>query len=72
MKVLSSILFLLLVISIGIENEGALKGTEAKLCDVKLYDYCEADCFSDCPKKYGSKAIGMCSPASECICRWQC
>ncbi|KAG5020551.1 hypothetical protein JHK87_016406 [Glycine soja] len=72
MKFISSVLFVVLILSIGIENEGPLKVTKANICDVKLYDYCEEDCFTDCPKKYGKKAQGICNEASQCVCRWQC
>ncbi|RDX59379.1 hypothetical protein CR513_61867, partial [Mucuna pruriens] len=73
MKAFSFVLFTLLVLFIGIEKEGALKVIEAKICDIKLYDYCDEDCYSDCPKKYGKKAIGFCNPdAYQCICRYQC
>ena len=34
-----------------VENEGPLKMIEARLCDVKLYDYCEAECFIDMERK---------------------
>jgi len=57
----------------GIQNEGPFKVVaEARICDTKLYDYCEAECFTDCPKKYGKKAQGLCNEASQCICRRQC
>ncbi|KAK7342637.1 hypothetical protein VNO80_25593 [Phaseolus coccineus] len=72
MNMFSSIMFVLLVLSIGMENEGPLKMIEARFCDVKLYDYCEAECFTDCPKKYGKKAMGLCNETSQCICRWEC
>ncbi|KAL2950881.1 hypothetical protein AAZX31_19G015200 [Glycine max] len=73
MKVLSSFLLLLLVVYIGIGNEGSLKVTEAKICDVKLYDYCEESCFTDtCIQKYGDTAIHFCNELNQCICRYRC
>ncbi|RDY10380.1 hypothetical protein CR513_05114, partial [Mucuna pruriens] len=73
MKIISLVLFTLLVLFIGIDNEGPLKVIEAKICDVKLYDYCDENCYTDCSKKYGKRAIGICNPdAYECICRYKC
>ncbi|RDY08598.1 hypothetical protein CR513_07142, partial [Mucuna pruriens] len=80
---LASALIILLVLFIGIdswfsiqcivENEGPLKVIESKICDVKLYDYCDQDCYIDCPKKYGQRAIGICDwNMNVCICRGQC
>ncbi|KAH1143202.1 hypothetical protein GLYMA_12G146000v4 [Glycine max] len=70
MKPMFSFLFVVFILSIGI---GPFKVVaEARICDTKLYDYCEAECFTDCPKKYGKKAQGLCNEASQCICRRQC
>ncbi|QCD85826.1 hypothetical protein DEO72_LG3g347 [Vigna unguiculata] len=72
MKIIFSVL-LVLLLSIGIENEGPVKVAEGKLCDVQLYDYCDEDCYRDCPKRYGARAIGMCNyHRLVCICRRQC
>ncbi|CAJ1977994.1 unnamed protein product [Sphenostylis stenocarpa] len=47
----SFVVLVLLVLSVGIENEGGLKVVEGKVCEVKLYDFCDSDiCFVDCPK----------------------
>jgi len=55
------------------ENEGPIKVTEAKICDVKLYDYCDEDCYNNCPKIFGARAIGFCNFNPQvCICRRQC
>nr|KYP34347.1 hypothetical protein KK1_044715 [Cajanus cajan] len=72
MKAISSLLFIVLVLSIGIENGGPLKGTYAKLCDIKLYDYCDDTCTPDCLKKYGKKVTALCNESGSCICRYQC
>lgn len=54
-------------------NEGPLKVTEAKVCEVKLYNFCESDnCFVDCPKKYGNGASAHCSLDGDCICVYPC
>lgn len=55
------------------ENEGALKMIEGKVCEVKLYDYCDGDiCYLDCPKKYGASASAHCSLEGDCICVYPC
>jgi len=55
------------------ENEGPMKVAEAKFCDVELYNYCDHSCYTDCPKKYGPKAVGMCNfNPQKCICRRPC
>jgi len=72
MKIIFPFLFILLL-SIGIENEGPMKMAEGKICDVKLYDYCDENCYNDCPKMYGKGAIGFCKFNPEvCICRRKC
>ncbi|QCD85830.1 hypothetical protein DEO72_LG3g351 [Vigna unguiculata] len=58
MKIIFS-LMLIFLLSIGIENE--MKMAEGKICDVKLYNYCDENCYNDCPKMYGSRAIGFCN-----------
>jgi len=56
-----------------VENEGLMKVVEGKICDVKLYDYCDENCYNDCPKIYGAKAIGFCNFNPQvCICRRKC
>ncbi|BAT89656.1 hypothetical protein VIGAN_06066900 [Vigna angularis var. angularis] len=66
-------LALVMLLSIGVANEGTVKVAEGKLCDVQLYNYCDEDCYSDCPKLYGARALGMCNPDSlVCICRRLC
>lgn len=56
-----------------VENEGPMTVVEAKICDIKLYDYCDENCYTDCPKIYGAKAIGLCDyNFGVCICRRQC
>lgn len=63
--------FCVLVCDTG--NEGSLKVTEAKICDVKLYDYCEENCFTDtCVQKYGNTAIHLCNELNQCMCRYRC
>ncbi|KAK7342971.1 hypothetical protein VNO80_25930 [Phaseolus coccineus] len=72
MKITFPLLFIL-VLSIGIESEGPMKVAEGKICDEKLYDYCDENCYTDCPNKFGARAIGLCSYNPEaCICRRQC
>jgi len=56
-------------------NEGPMKVVEGKNCDVKLYDYCEENCFIDCPKKSQNRAIGFCNNDFRppiCMCRYRC
>ncbi|ESW05510.1 hypothetical protein PHAVU_011G185600 [Phaseolus vulgaris] len=68
-------LMLILILSIGIGNEGPMKVVEGKNCDVKLYNYCEENCFTDCPKKYQNRAIGFCNNDYRppiCMCRYRC
>ncbi|KAL2326749.1 hypothetical protein Fmac_020176 [Flemingia macrophylla] len=75
MKTYSSVLFALLILSIVLENGGPLRVTEAKICEKKLYDYCDENCYDDCPKKYGKTAIGICiypNNDDECICIYRC
>ncbi|QCD83280.1 hypothetical protein DEO72_LG2g3624 [Vigna unguiculata] len=72
MKV-SLVLLLLIVVSIEIESDGPLKMIQGKVCEVKLYDYCESDnCLVDCPKKYGAGASAHCSLTGECLCDYPC
>ncbi|QCD83250.1 hypothetical protein DEO72_LG2g3593 [Vigna unguiculata] len=72
MKV-SLVLLLLIIVSIEIESDGPLKMIEGKVCEVKLYDYCESDnCLVDCPKKYGAGASAHCSVTGECLCDYPC
>jgi len=57
------------------ENEGPMKVAEGKICDVKLYDYCEENCFNDCPRKYSNFAVGVCNydvKPPVCMCRMHC
>jgi len=55
------------------ESNGPLKMIEGKVCEVKLYDYCEIDnCMVDCPKKYGGGASAHCSLTGECLCDYPC
>jgi len=62
-----------LILNNETENEGPMKVTEAKVCEVKLYDYCEGDnCFVDCPKKYGKAATVRCGLHDECFCDYPC
>ncbi|KAL2963675.1 hypothetical protein AAZX31_17G215200 [Glycine max] len=73
MKAISSCMLLLLVFYNGNGNEGPLKVIEAKICDVKLYDYCEENCFTDtCVQKYGNTAIHLCNELNQCMCRYRC
>ncbi|BAT89638.1 hypothetical protein VIGAN_06064000 [Vigna angularis var. angularis] len=72
MKIIFSI-FMIMFVSIGIENEGPMIVAEGKICDVKLYDFCDRSCFRDCPKMFGEKATSICNfNPEECICRRQC
>ncbi|ESW05146.1 hypothetical protein PHAVU_011G155900 [Phaseolus vulgaris] len=86
MKLTFPLLFILLL-SIGIEivvffytyfcffaeSKGPMKVVEGKICDVKLYDYCDEDCYIDCPNMFGARAIGFCNFNPQvCICRRQC
>jgi len=49
---------------------------EGKVCQMKLYDFCESDnCLVDCPKKYGAGASAHCSltgECGECLCDYPC
>ena len=55
------------------ETEGPMKLVEGKICDLKLYNYCDEDCSTDCPKMFGPNAIGFCNFNPQvCICRRQC
>ncbi|KAG4947162.1 hypothetical protein AAZX31_15G208300 [Glycine max] len=72
MNDISSVLFILFVLFIGIENEGPLKVIEAKICDIKLYNYCDQSCFTDCFRKYGKKVLPLCNEWGQCICRYRC
>ncbi|KAL2326291.1 hypothetical protein Fmac_025349 [Flemingia macrophylla] len=86
MKVIFPLLFILLVLSFGIEihvfyilycvcgleNDGPLKLVDANICDVKLYNFCDHTCFTDCLSKYGVRALALCSASGECICRYHC
>ncbi|ESW05147.1 hypothetical protein PHAVU_011G156000 [Phaseolus vulgaris] len=72
MKITFPLLFILLL-SIGIESEGPMKVIEGKICDVELYDYCDENCYTDCPNIFGKRAIGFCNfDPQACICRRQC
>ncbi|QCD85812.1 S locus-related glycoprotein 1 binding pollen coat protein [Vigna unguiculata] len=74
MKFITSVLLLLLVVSIDIENEGGMKMVEARRCDETLYTgSChESQCQSDCTKKRGNLASGHCSPIEDCTCQYPC
>ncbi|KAG5000993.1 hypothetical protein JHK87_022065 [Glycine soja] len=58
MKVITFILIVLVVLSIGIENEGPLKVIEARICEDTLYQLQCNDfkCNTACRKKYGKLA----------------
>ncbi|KAG5017720.1 hypothetical protein JHK85_023856 [Glycine max] len=71
MKVFS-VLFIMLVFSIGIENEGSFRVIEAKTCEIKLYDYCDDTCFTECVRRYKSKVSPVCNEVGQCICRYHC
>ncbi|KAG5002187.1 hypothetical protein JHK87_023259 [Glycine soja] len=71
MKVFS-VLFIMLVFSIGIENEGSFRVIEAKTCEIKLYDYCDDTCFTECVRRYESKVSPVCNEVGQCICRYHC
>ena len=70
MKAISVVPFLLLVLSIGIDNEGSMKVTSKILRE--LYDYCESDNYIDFPKKYGPNANTMCNILGQWICYCPC
>ncbi|CAJ1979250.1 unnamed protein product [Sphenostylis stenocarpa] len=55
------------------ENEGGLKAVEARRCEEKLNEDCqEGKCNSDCRKKHGNSASGMCNAIEDCICNYPC
>nr|KYP32998.1 hypothetical protein KK1_046207 [Cajanus cajan] len=74
MKTIISVLIVLLVLSIGIENEGPVKVIEARSCEEKLYenDCQENKCNADCHRKHGNLASGMCNAIEDCICNFPC
>ncbi|ESW05538.1 hypothetical protein PHAVU_011G188000 [Phaseolus vulgaris] len=73
MKLITSVLILLLVLAIDIENEGAMKVVEAGRCEEKLNEDCqESKCNSDCVRKHGNLASGRCNAIEDCICRFPC
>ncbi|RDY09422.1 hypothetical protein CR513_06213, partial [Mucuna pruriens] len=73
MKAISLVLFTLLVLFIGIDNEGSLNVVEAKVCEVILYENCDKNCYTDCPKKFRGNAIGFCDTNTyKCMCRYEC
>ncbi|ESW05514.1 hypothetical protein PHAVU_011G186000 [Phaseolus vulgaris] len=70
MKIIFSLLIIMLL-SIGMENKGPMKVVEGKMCEMFLYNYCDENCYSDCPKWYGPKTIGVCIE-KVCKCRYEC
>ncbi|KAG5000995.1 hypothetical protein AAZX31_08G224900 [Glycine max] len=74
MKDITFVFIVLLVLSIGIENEGPLKLIEARTCEETLYEFsCVSNkCGTDCRNKHGNFASGDCNAIEDCICRYPC
>ncbi|KAL2330815.1 hypothetical protein Fmac_018396 [Flemingia macrophylla] len=73
MKVIDSILFALLLLSVGIGNEGPMKMTEAKVCDKLFTNLCDSHtCLEDCVGEFGPGAYGSCNQSDQCICQFRC
>ncbi|KAL2326066.1 hypothetical protein Fmac_025124 [Flemingia macrophylla] len=74
MKIIISALIVMLVLSVGIENEGPIKVIEGRSCEEKLYENTceEKECNVACQKKHGNSATGHCNAIEDCICRFPC
>ncbi|KAG5001050.1 hypothetical protein AAZX31_08G230300 [Glycine max] len=75
MKAITIILIVLLVLSVGIENEGPLKVIEARTCQDRLgaLNCIQDECHISCIKKHGKLTkVGCSMPLYDCICLYPC